>query len=185
MRPADVRLTEGPGKPAVVGGKGPFFNLSHTADLAVIAVGDREVGVDVEHTGIGRRALDAVGLACSPAEAADLDRLPPGEQAEAFLRLWTAKEAYLKATGAGLAVPPDRVEVGRTRRGAPAPVGLSGEPELAPWRVRELRPAPGYVGAVAAEGADWTIELREPAFPYEWEWAQLAAARIASGRLNE
>lgn len=155
--PADVPLADGPGKPRVALAAGPCFNLAHARDLALVAVADREVGVDVEALD-GDRVLDAAVVACTGEEAARLDGLPPEERAEAFLRLWTAKEAYLKGTGVGLAVAPDRVEVGPEVDGL-APVRTIGE-ERATWHVRGLRPLPGYLGAVAAQGDDWVLRLR-------------------------
>ncbi len=155
--PAAVPLVDGPGKPFVAGGAGPRFNLSHAGDLVVIAVATREVGVDVEVVADGTASLEAARVACTPPELAALDRLAPGERAEAFLRLWTAKEAYLKGRGVGLAVEPQRVEVGA---GEMAPVRLDGETGAAQWWVRRLAPAPGYVGAVAAQGRDWDVEVR-------------------------
>ena len=150
---AAVPVTEGPGKPRLLGRTGPCFNLSHAGELAVVAVADFEVGVDVEHCGSGEPALEAAPVACTPVELAALEQLPAGERAEAFLWLWTAKEAYLKARGVGLAVAPDSVEIGLARAGEAGSTG---------WWVRALHPAPGYVGAVAAEGADWEVELRHP-----------------------
>ena len=167
--PAAVPLSEGPGKPRLSGGEGLRFNVSHARDLALIAVAACEVGVDVEHAADGRPGLEAVGLACSPAEADLLHRMPPDERAEAFIRRWTAKEAYLKGRGLGLAVPPDQVEIGPAGPDGAAAVRVAGEPGPARWWVRELRPAPGYVAAVAAKGpsgprsgsvGDWGIRLR-------------------------
>jgi 4'-phosphopantetheinyl transferase len=125
-------------------------------------VADREVGVDVEPTVGAAAVLEAVRVACTPRETAALDRLDPGRRAEAFLRLWTAKEAFLKGRGVGLAVAPDRVRVGAERAGA-MPVRLLDDPDPAQWWVRELDLGPGYVGAVAAEGRDWVVELRRAA----------------------
>ena len=141
---ADVAFAAGPGKPRLDAAGGPRFNLSHAGELAVIALSDGEVGVDVEPESSGPAALEAAAVACTPAEAAALDAFPLEARATAALRLWTAKEAYLKAIGEGLTVPPDRVQI------------------TAPWSVRELRPAAGYVGAVAAEGEDWEVVLRHP-----------------------
>ena len=157
----DVPLTEDPRKPRLAATGGPCFNLSHAGELALVAVSDREVGVDVERLDRGV-APEAVRLACTQSEAAALDRLPDHARAEAFLRLWTAKEAYLKGRGLGLTVSPDWVEVGMPDE-AMAPVRMLGEVGAAPWWVRELRPAPGYVGAVAAEGTDWRLALRTTA----------------------
>lgn len=152
---AAVDLPDGPGKPRLGSSGGPHFSLARSADLAVVAVAPFEVGIDVEHLD---QAVDgAAAVACTGGEATALRRLPEGERVEAFLRLWTAKEAYLKATGAGLAVPPGSVEVG-LGTGRVAPVGGPGG---ARWWVREFRPRAGFVGAVSAEGPDIGIRLRD------------------------
>ena len=143
----DLAITAGPGKPRLVDG-GPCFNLAHAGDLALIAVAEREVGVDVEHLGSGPAGLDAVAVACTAAEVAVLRRLPPAVRPDAFLAIWTAKEAYLKARGVGLAEAPDCIEVRTT-----------GEAGSTGWWVRRIDPSPGYVGAVAAEGSDWVVEV--------------------------
>jgi 4'-phosphopantetheinyl transferase len=59
------------------------------------------VGVDVEK--VGRAPLAVAGRYFSAAEAQQLRALPPEAQARRFVRLWTLKEAYLKAIGSGLA----------------------------------------------------------------------------------
>jgi 4'-phosphopantetheinyl transferase len=142
--PADIAFAAGPGKPRLDAARGPCFNLSHAGELAVVALSDGEVGVDVEPESNASAALEAAGVACTRVEAAVLVALPLEARATAALRLWTAKEAYLKATGEGLTVPPDRVQI------------------TPPWSVRELRPAAGYVGAVAAESEEWQVVLRDP-----------------------
>lgn len=98
------------GKPvALVAGRpaGVHFNLSHTNCLVAIAVSRLgEVGVDAE-------AVDRnVNLAVADryffgAESRWLAGLAPAARAEGFLRLWTLKEAYIKATGLGLSQPLD------------------------------------------------------------------------------
>lgn len=155
LPPAAVDLPDGPGKPRLGTSNGPCFSLARSADLAVVAVAPFEVGVDIEHLD---QAVDgAAALACAGGEAADLHRLPAGKRTEAFLRLWTAKEAYLKGTGAGLAVAPASVEVGV----GTGPVTRVGAPGGARWWVRELRPRAGFVGAVSAEGPGFGIRLRD------------------------
>lgn len=154
--PADVPLGDGPGKPRLAGApEGPCFNVAHAGDLALIAVAEREVGVDVEHVDRGPAGLEATALACTPSEIVALDRLPVEQRGPAFLRLWTAKEAYLKAVGVGLAVAPSGVEIGTPDASGLTPVGGDSG-----WTVRHIVPAPGYVGAVAAEGRDWEVRLR-------------------------
>ena len=165
LPPAELEIRDGPGKPRLAGTGGPFFNLSRSGEIALVAVAPGEVGevgVDVERQD-GGRSLEAATLACSPAELAALDRLPPAERAEAFLWLWTAKEAYLKGRGIGLQISPNRVELGQGSPGAAVPVQTVGDPGPGRWRVRRLRPRAGYVAAVAAAGSEWLIALRRPA----------------------
>lgn len=171
--PAHVQVVDGR-KPRLAGTAGPSFNLSRSGELAVVAVSPAEVGADVEQLD-GGRSLDAAPVACTAAELAALDRLPATERGEEFLRLWTAKEAYLKALGVGLAMGPDRVEVGVTCGGQAVPVRLTGEAGPLRWWVRRLCPRPGYVAAVAAEGPDWDIALRGP--------ADLASEGVLPGQL--
>lgn len=78
------------------------FNVSHSHDVALIAITrDRTLGVDVEY----HRLRDVENLArrfFSPRELATLQALPKSDRPTRFFQLWTAKEAYLKATGEGL-----------------------------------------------------------------------------------
>ena len=92
------------GKPtAWVGGTpaGVHFNLSHTKGLVAVAVAPFEHGLDVEP--IDRTVSLAIAhhYFC-PEEIAWLNALPTARQTEGFLRLWTLKEAFIKATGLGL-----------------------------------------------------------------------------------
>jgi 4'-phosphopantetheinyl transferase len=118
------------GKPCVPGAR-VKFNLSHSGELALCAVAsDREVGVDVKRV----RAV--------PEMRRIVERFFPGEEAgdpAAFFRLWTRREAFVKATGRGLA-------------------GLSDAPGES-WWIESLNPAPGYAGAVAVAGGRCEVRL--------------------------
>jgi len=91
------------GKPRVSRRAGPCFNLSHCDGLVACAASrDVELGVDVEP--LARRApLDLAPRYFAPEEERWLRSLPAAEQPRGFLRLWTLKEAFIKATGRGLA----------------------------------------------------------------------------------
>ena len=152
--PASLSFVTGPnGKPALRGPSGPHFNLSHAGAVALIAVSGRPVGVDVEPLSNGHRWAEVAATACTASESAALGRLPAGQRGPAFLRLWTAKEAYLKGVGSGLTTPPDQLELGLCEPGALHPAGPG-------WHVLSMEPAPGYSGAVAAEGDRWSVRLR-------------------------
>ncbi len=83
------------------------FNLSHTNGMVVVGAADGlELGVDVEAT--NRRVdLAVADRYFFGAEARWLAGLDPSRRTEGFLRLWTLKEAYIKATGLGLSQPLD------------------------------------------------------------------------------
>ncbi|WP_051013929.1 4'-phosphopantetheinyl transferase family protein [Pararhodospirillum photometricum] len=111
--PRALRFTaESAGKPVLVGG-GPDFNLSHTTGLVACAVatdGGR-VGVDAET--LARTPEPRLARRFFAREEADaLQALPHQERPQAFLRLWTLKEAVVKALGGGLALGLKRFAVG-------------------------------------------------------------------------
>lgn len=95
------------------------FNLSHSGGWIVCALSDQgRVGVDVEQMEAGNRGI-ATGC-FTPEEWAAVARRDPEQQGALFYRLWTLKEAYLKAIGTGLTLPltevgfsPDGVMEGR------------------------------------------------------------------------
>ena len=102
------------GKPALTAG-GLDFNLSHSGSAAVIALARGvEVGVDLESPGRPRPHAElARRYFCGP-EAESIGSTPETLRETAFLRLWTAKEAVLKALGRGLAFGLDKLEFDAT-----------------------------------------------------------------------
>jgi 4'-phosphopantetheinyl transferase len=147
----ELQFSYGPhGKPEVAG-HALRFNLSHSGDVALYAVAvDREVGVDIERTSGSRDVLLVARRFFAPAEARRLQDAAGPERRRLFARLWTMKEACLKAEGAGL-FRPLRSVVPRVRPGSRS-AWIDGR-----WHVRALRPVRGYTAAVAAEGDGWTI----------------------------
>jgi len=79
------------------------FNLSHSEDLAVVAVSFGPIlGVDVEQVRDMPDWLQMARQFFSDAEIAAIEQVPSGEANAMFLRFWTRKEALLKAIGTGL-----------------------------------------------------------------------------------
>lgn len=99
------------GKPSLVGDP-TGFNLSHSEGRGVLAIGGvADLGVDIE--GYDRR-VDHAGLArrCfRPSEIAWMEGFAEDERHLAFFRIWTAKEARMKATGEGFQLSPLRIEL--------------------------------------------------------------------------
>ena len=103
------------GKPfAVVQGvRSPAsFNVSHSGRHGLIAVASEgRVGVDVE-VRTRKRNLDApIESAMGPEERAELAALRGDERIRQFYRLWTLKEASIKALGTGFSTDPSRFQV--------------------------------------------------------------------------
>jgi 4'-phosphopantetheinyl transferase len=86
--------------------RGLQFNVSHSADVALIAVGaELQLGIDIEKI---REEVDTAALAqrfFSSREGAGLQALPDHLRLAGFFACWTRKEAFLKATGTGLSFP--------------------------------------------------------------------------------
>lgn len=106
LPPAEIAfVVREDGKPKLAGshGRSLWFNLSHSAHVAVIALSSvGEVGVDIEAI---RRLPDADDVAARVFTSRERDAIARRANAErdrAFFEAWTRKEAYIKATGEGL-----------------------------------------------------------------------------------
>jgi 4'-phosphopantetheinyl transferase len=146
------------GKPALLPESPLRFNLSHSHQLALLAVTTgREVGVDIEHI---RTDLDIDLLArnvLAPGEAARLALIPPAERRRAFFAAWCRKEAFAKAAGLGVAFGLSRIEVS-LGPGEPAALIAINRPGFAArdWSLQALEPGPEYAGALALQGQSGT-----------------------------
>jgi len=102
--PARIEFDSGPqGKPHVRGNDSIHFNISHSHHWWVMAVArDRDVGIDVEDL---QRSIDIERVAArlfAREEIAVIHSLPVEERRRAFFRVWTSREAVVKAMGEGI-----------------------------------------------------------------------------------
>lgn len=133
---------------------GPFqgydCNWSHSGEGLLVTLGQGlQVGADLEWLRPRRRVLELAERWFTAQEARWLAQMEPVQRERTFLRLWCAKEAVLKAHGHGLSFGLDRI--GFSER-AGALCLLSCDPALGlaqEWSLREIEPAPGYIGALA------------------------------------
>jgi 4'-phosphopantetheinyl transferase len=146
--PAELIFNYGQrGKPALEGEHWLHFNLSHSHELAVIAVSaGQEVGVDIERLRPAERMESLAWRYFAEEEANALLALPEDQRVGAFFAIWTRKEAYLKALGRGFSIPLRSFAVTLDQ---PARL-LRGE-GADQWQLWHLEPAAGYVGALAAQ----------------------------------
>lgn len=149
VAPEDVPLTRDPcpscggphGRPAT--GGGVHFSLSHSREVALLAVADMPVGVDIEQLPKPGVVSEIAGQ-LHPAESRELAELPEEQRPVAFGRVWTRKEAYLKGEGIGLADGLATDHVGTGPRPRPGPAG---------WTITDVRAPAGYAAAVAVRAA--------------------------------
>lgn len=146
------------GKPYIEDGN-VAFNLSHSAGTCALALGRvKNLGIDVELVSSGAHIVaDDV---FNPDEAEQFAALPLSEQTEAFFRAWVVKEAYLKATGEGLAGGMKSLEVRFAPGPVAVPVAIQGRDDFAKWRFSSFDVGAGLVGAVAVDAADRDMEIR-------------------------
>jgi 4'-phosphopantetheinyl transferase len=137
------------------------FNMTHSDDLTLIAVClQSEVGIDVETVRpveeweeIAKSHFSDDEYRCllaEPMQPADLQR-------DAFFRCWTRKEAVIKAIGMGLSMPLSSFTVSTTQEAALLHCSWN-ETAASQWTLEHLEPAPGFVGALAMEGTEWSIQ---------------------------
>lgn len=158
VKPEQVDIGYGSfGKPHVLQGN-IFFNISHSGGIIALAVAKHtEVGIDVERV----RRLDG---------RANPNRFFSGTERKAFqaahrcfrskefFKIWTRKEAYLKAVGRGIGAPLKKIDVS-TEAGHPFRV-IDPCRQRFDWFVYDISVGKGYVGALATKGNDNQLRQR-------------------------
>jgi 4'-phosphopantetheinyl transferase len=153
--PARLSFAAGPhGKPELVlpaGDPALHFNLSDTEGLGLLAVScEGPLGVDVERHREDRSLLDVAERFFSPAELCALRAVDAEGRLQAFHRIWTRKEAFLKALGLGLARELDSFDVSHEPGAAARLVATRPDPaEAARWRLLDLDVGPDHSAALA------------------------------------
>ena len=158
------------GKPYVASASGLCFNLSHAEDVAMYAFAwRRDVGIDIE---VMARDVDIEGVArqaFSPVECEALAALSPEARSAAFVRIWTRKEAYVKARGDGLGYPTRTFSVSHLGGGDDALLADECDAEAqSGWRLLEIAAPDGFCAALAAPGRDWSalrFDARQLLYP--------------------
>ncbi len=141
------------GKPSLASVEtAPEFNLSHSGDIVVLALAPAAVGVDVERLRGVQRAERLARRFFSPAEEAAVRSAGGTERDLTFLRIWTQKEAWLKATGIGVGMPLREVETEPDPTRPPRLIAVSGHrSDAARWSLAGVE-IPATVCTIALEG---------------------------------
>lgn len=150
------------GRPSA-GPGAPDYSVSHSGAWAVLAVaGSGRVGADLERRGLRHADIALLaGATLDPAERAEFRSLPAAGRPGWFYRMWTRKEAVLKATGQGLTMPVSALDVRTSPVAVPPADGRAG----ALMHVRDLAAPQGYAAALATTEAVRALHWCRPAPP--------------------
>ena len=104
------------GKPFFTGeAKDIHFNISHAQNYVVCAIGDSNVGIDVEH--VKDKDVKIASKVLTKDEYARWNALPDETRNFEFYRFWTLKESYSKYVGKGLGIEFSKVNVSEDKNG--------------------------------------------------------------------
>jgi 4'-phosphopantetheinyl transferase len=133
------------------------FNWSHSGEQALVAIARGIApGIDLERVRPRRSAMEIARRYFAADELVWLETFDdPASRDRAFLQLWTAKEAVLKAHGRGIAFGLDKLSIDM-RQAQPRLLRL--QQEHAPqWQLHALPLGGDYLGALAWHGAPRVI----------------------------
>lgn len=148
-----------PKMPAALTSQAIEFNLSHSHELALIAVNRvGELGVDTEYVKPDFKFQEIAERFFTAREVAAMRSLPAALQRQAFFKCWTSKEAFLKAKGIGLSGKLD--EVGIT---LDAEDQVRIRADVPGWSLTELDPVETYESALVVAGPPVPIRC------YHWQ----------------
>lgn len=129
------------------------FNITHTGNIALIAVAGHEsmVGIDaelirsdIEWSNLSRRFF-------APAEAEEIHSAPREQHVAAFFACWTRKEALVKAMGVGLSMPLDTFQVSALPNRPAEVLAVAGDPlACMRWKLVDLSEA-DFAAALAVD----------------------------------
>lgn len=147
VEPATLTFAYGEhGKP-ILENRPLHFNLSHSADLMAVAFTlDGPLGLDIEHISPRLHARDIATRYFSARECREIETADEAAYLRGFFRLWTAKEALMKATALGFALELSKIEVGLD----PLRVVSLEWDGPSDWALHRVDPAEDFAGTLAA-----------------------------------
>lgn len=148
------------GKPFLPEYPNCYFNLSHSGDQLAIAVTDYgPVGIDVEQWKQKSNFFALVKRCFAETEQSYWLALPESEKTKEFYRFWTRKEAFVKATGRGIGLGLSQCVISSENPSRflclPDDYGPASH-----WRIHDLELPEGLSGAVAVQGTDLKIRIK-------------------------
>lgn len=132
---------------------GISFNLSHSGELAIMAIGRHcQLGIDLEQLRDDLPFRDMARQFFSLREQSELFSLPTELQPAAFFRCWTRKEAYLKGCGSGFSKPSNLCDVSLLLDQPPALREDLNKSAPSEWILTDLNVPAGFCASLAILG---------------------------------
>ncbi len=148
------------GKPFLPGFPDCHFNVSHSGDYIAIAVTDfGEVGIDIEQVKQKPDFYPLVKRCFSEVEQCYWMELPESQKCYEFYRFWTRKEAFVKATGRGIALGLNQCVISPDDLSNMLNVPDDYGPEK-DWRLFDMDCPEGLSGAIAIRGSNFKIKSK-------------------------
>ncbi|HLV85972.1 MAG TPA: 4'-phosphopantetheinyl transferase superfamily protein [Candidatus Sulfotelmatobacter sp.] len=150
------------GKPSLGKGnsaKGVQFNVSHSGGAALLAFTlHRAIGVDIERIRADVEVDKIAGRFFSNREQEQLQQMIPGSRVRGFFQCWTRKEAYIKATGAGLSLPLGQFDVSIDSGQQNCLLATRPDSQEAQrWKLIDVPAGNGFAAALCVLGSAWTL----------------------------
>ena len=148
------------GKPYIAEDTDIVFNLSHSADKLIVAVGLQcQMGVDIEAIRQRDQLAALVKKCFAKEEKIYWKSLPEAEKSTEFYRFWTRKEAFVKAVGRGIALGMKHVVISPEKPirivNIPEEYGLASE-----WQIIDLDLDAGLSGALVVREKSLAIRMK-------------------------
>ncbi|MDF1794949.1 MAG: 4'-phosphopantetheinyl transferase superfamily protein [Coxiellaceae bacterium] len=148
------------GKPFLVGGE-LQFNLSHSKQRVALAISrSGDVGIDIQHhdTKVELAAIAKRFFAVE--EVAWFEQAPESEKLLVFYKIWSLKEAYMKAVGMGMSLSLSSYAVGESAVGEARLVREPKEVVPTKWRVAYFDAVPDYALALVCSAENLSLKLQ-------------------------
>ena len=157
--PREIAFAFGPnGKPRMAEG-GPYFNASDSGGVVAIGLASEELGVDIEVVRPMARRMRLARRICTARELEQFEARPAAEREIEILRLWTCKEAALKAVGTGLRGGLRNVEFELPAHDQPEVRKLLDE--TGEWTLLPGDLGPDIICSVVVRGTGWRVVNRK------------------------
>lgn len=135
------------------GPEGIGFNVSHSGNWAVVAIGPFEyLGIDIEKLRPIKNLESLARTVFSEDELRQWLAGPDDSRAQELFRTWTQKEACLKAVGVGLSNAMTKVEIREEDQRLNVVASRGPLSEAQPWAVQTFDHLSGYYLSLAVGG---------------------------------